>query len=260
MVHPKVRVILFLVLLNLPWLVVTWWWGRVPESLWLVAVALSINVLWFSYDFVLSFSGLEPTRTTALEGRDPWGLNNLVANLANRTGQGPPKIEEIDHATAQVFGYSRPGGATRLFVTRGLLELLSSAELKEVIAVEMGTFQSSRARLNYWAGALIDPVWRIASFTEKACDILFGQAPRIAAMITKPWALFVTKALLGSTNRRVPTREEGDSATFDSAQWKMGAYAETRPWKEAWVIAHMCRVDPVRRGRRPQIRLPGVPL
>ena len=252
MVHPKLRVILFLAAFNLAWLVLAWALLERTAWLWALPIALSINFLWWTYDNVLTFSQLESAR---LKGQDSWGLLKLVHDLAGRFDIAVPQVYLIDREYAQVFTYSKLGRGARLYFTRGALELLGASELRAAVTYQLCVIQNSNGVLNYWLAAWIDLVWRFGLAVERAVGFVLGWSPRLARLIVAPFLWLLQRLLLRTndfwkldrqTSARLP-----DPTDLARALWKLSAYAETRPWADAWVFAHMCMVSPL--GRKPSL-------
>jgi hypothetical protein len=246
MMHPKLRVILFLVVVNVAWATASWTTLERSMWMWITPIALSINFLLLTYDQVLSFSRLEGQR---LLGQDPWGLLKLVHELSEKFEVSTPQVYLIAQPSAQVFCHSKTGKRTRLYVTEGSVQLLTPAELRAVLTFQMCVINSSYSVLNYWLGAALDLFFRVGRGLERVFAFVFGWTPPLAAWFVSPWMWSLQKLLMWPRDFRRLDREA--AARIESpehlarALWKMEAYAQTQPWRESWVFAHMCMVSPL---------------
>lgn len=244
--NPKLRVIVFLLITNLSWMLVSWFLLSRAMWLWITPIALSINFLLVTYDQVLSFSRLE---SQPLVGQDPWGVLKLVHELSERFRLNPPHVFVLPIASAQVFSYTKTGAHRRLFISEGALERLSPAELKAALTYQMCVMSSSYAVLNYWLAAALDLCLRLGFALERTFKFVFGWSPRVSAWFISPWLWLLHHVLLSprdynrldqQTASRIEHPED-----LARALWKMEAFAQTEPWAEPWVFAHMCMVSPL---------------
>jgi len=244
--NPKWRVLTFLILANLAWVAAAWTWTERETWLWITPIALSINFLLLTYDQVLVFSRLE---SQPLVGQDPWGLLKTVHRVSERLERPAPQVFMIQHPSAQVFSYARSSRQIRLFVTQGTVELLRPRELEAVLTFQMLSIDRSMPVLNYWVAALLDMFFRVGSLIEKAFAFVFGWAPPIATWFIAPiaWVLhffLLTPADFESLDRKTAAMIDNPE-DLARALWKMESYAQTQPWRESWVFAHMCIVSPL---------------
>lgn len=246
MINPKLRAILFLIFINSVWIVASWTFTDREHWLWITPIALSINFLLLTYDQVLTFKGLE---SHPLEGQDPWGLLKTANALCARFQLPEPRIFLIPHQSAQAFAYGRSKRSSRIFISEGALRLLTKPELEAVLTFQLLSLKNSLSILNYWSGALLDLVYRLGLLLEKAVAFVLGWTPKISVWITRPfmWLLQLTlmspkdfQKLDAQTASRL-----GHAEDLARALWKMESYAQTLPWHDAWVFAHMCIVSPL---------------
>lgn len=244
--HPKLRVILFLTLVNLVSLAFAFLALDRTNWFWFTPIALSINVLLFTYDQVLEFTRLD---AALVEGQDPWGVLKLVQELSVKFPHRAPRVFLIDRPQAQAFTYARTGRRPRLFITTGALDLLNTAELRAVLTYQMVVADSAHSVINYWLGAAADLFYRLGRGIERVFAFVFGWAPKIANWAVGPVTWFLHYALLSPED--FTRLDAAAAARLDApedlarALWKMDAYAHTRPWGEPWVFAHMCMVSPL---------------
>lgn len=233
-------------MLNGLWISAAWMWCERETWLWILPIALSINGLLLTYDQVLNFRVLS---ATPLTGNDPWGLLKIVNELCTQLQVPMPKIYLIERPSAQIFSYAKTQSRTRLFVTHGTLDLLSSRQLRAALTFQLMTIRSSYNVFNYWVAAILDLFYRLGKTGERAFGFMFGWRPALAAWFISPWLWLVRALLLGAGDFYKLDRETANSLDTpeDLAQalWKMEAYAQTRPWPEPWIFAHMCMVSPL---------------
>lgn len=254
LLNPKVRIALFLFGLNAAWIIPASAWLERSEWLWVLPFALSINFILLSYDQVLTFSHLE---SEPVVGQDPWGLLKLVHSLSEQFQIAEPQVFLLRHPSAHVFSYAKTGQKSRLFVTEGLMELLSPDELRSVLTFQMVSMQSSFSFLNYWLGAAIDIFLRLGLGLERLSAFIFGWAPPLKGWFVSPFIwLFQTLLLSPADFEKLDQKTAlkiSHPESLARALWKMEAYAQTCPWKEPWVFSHMCMVSPL--ASKPVLRL-----
>lgn len=244
--NPKVRVFVFLGLVNAAWIAIAMLTLDRPAWLWITPIALSINFLLLTYDQVLTFNKLEGK---PLSGQDPWGLLKLVHETSERFQLPTPKTFLLEQPSVQVFSYGRSGRGARLFVTEGALRVLTPGELAAVLTYQMCVLNSSLGMLNYWVGALIDLFYRVGAGLERAFAFVFGWTPRLSAWFVAPWVWLLHRLLLSPRDFERLDRQAASRLDrpedLARALWKMESYAQTRPWADAWVFSHMCMVSPL---------------
>jgi heat shock protein HtpX len=165
----------------------------------------------------------------------------------------PPKIFLIENASAQIFAYAKTRKQTRLFVSEGMLQLLTSRQLRAVLMFQMIAIRQSYTILNYWVAAVLDMFYRLGRACERAFAFIFGWTPPLAAWMLSPWMCFLRTTLLSARDFHkldVETARALDNPEdLAQALWKLESYAQTRPWPEPWIFAHMCMVSPLRSRR-----------
>jgi heat shock protein HtpX len=245
--NPKWRIRFFLLALNLAWLVPAWLWLARENWLWLVPIALSINVLLLTYDQVLRFRTLS---ARPLLGQDTWGILKLVHELSEKLQVPEPKVFLIEQPSAQLFSYAKRRGSPRLFVTEGALDLLTLRQLRAVLIFQMMAIRSSYNVLNFWLAAWLDLLFRAGKGIERGFALAFGWAPPIAAWWIGPWLGVLKFFLIDRRDFHKLDRETAaqleNPEDLAFALMRMESYAQTRPWPEPWTLAHMCMVSPLR--------------
>lgn len=243
---PKLRIWIFLLTANAAWMAATWIWVERENWLWITPIALSINFLLLTYDQVLHFRAL---KGQPLAGNDPWGLLKIVHDLSEELKVAKPQTFLLNNQSAQIFCYAKRRKATRLFVSEGALSLLNQRQLRAVLTFQMLSIRGNFNLLNYWIAAILDMFFRAGRTIEKGFAFVFGWAPPLAAWFLAPWMWFLRATLISShdferldfeTARHIDNPED-----LAQALWKMEAYAQTKPWPEPWIFAHMCVVSPL---------------
>ncbi|MGZ3721768.1 MAG: M48 family metallopeptidase [Bdellovibrionales bacterium] len=243
---PKWRIWIFLIFINAVWMTATWLWVERENWLWITPIALSINFLLLTYDQVLHFRALNGQ---PLVGNDPWGLLKIVHELSDELKIPTPNTYLLLSPSAQIFAYAKTRKHTRLFVSEGALGLLNPRQLRAVLTFQMLAIRGQFNLLNYWMAAVLDLFFRVGRTIEKAFAFVFGWAPPLAAWFISPWMWILRAALL--TSRDFERLDFETARLLDSpedlaqALWKMEAYAQTKPWPEPWIFAHMCMVSPL---------------
>ena len=243
---PKWRICLFLILANAAWMIACWLWLERETWLWITPIALSINFLLLTYDQVLKFGTLDGQ---PLLGNDAWGLLKTVRELSAELHVPAPKLFLIESASAQIFAYAKTRKHTRLFISQGVLELLTPRQLRAVLMYQMIAIRQSYTILNYWVAAVLDLFFRLGRACERAFAFIFGWTPPLAAWILSPWMWFLRTTLLGAADFHKLDAETAraldNPEDLAQALWKLESYAQTRPLPEPWIFAHMCIVSPL---------------
>ncbi len=254
--NPRWRVGLFLLSANAAWLSATWLWADRTTWLWILPIALSINALLVTYDQILSVRIVENNddadapEALQLRGQDGWGLLRTVRELCERVHVEMPKVYLIERNSAQIFAYNRTRKSAQLFVTTGALDLLTPRQLRAVLTFELLVIRGSYHVLNYWLSAWLDLLNRFGRVVERAFRFVFGWTPPLAAWLIGPWVLFVHIFMLGRADfdrlDQAAMRLVDHPEDLAFALWKLDCYAQTRPWQDAWIFAHMFIVSPLR--------------
>jgi Zn-dependent protease with chaperone function len=243
---PKWRIWIFLVLANAAWMIAGWLWVERENWLWVTPIALSINCLLLTYDQVLHFRALNGQ---PLVGNDPWGLLKIVHELSVEFGVATPKTFTLATPSAQIFAYAKTRKHTHLFISEGALALLSPRQLRAVLTFQMLVIRGNYNLVNYWMAAVLDLFFRVGRTIEKSFAFIFGWAPPLAAWFISPVLWILRGALLSSSDFERLDRETArvldNPEDLAQALWKLEAYAQTKPWPEPWIFAHMCIVSPL---------------
>jgi heat shock protein HtpX len=227
-------------------MIASWLWVDREYWLWVTPIALSINFLLLTYDQVLHFRALNGR---PLIGNDPWGLLKSVHELSAELQIPVPQTFLIESPSAQIFAYAKTRRRARLFVSEGALILLTPRQLRAALTFQMLAIRGRFHVLNYWMATVLDLFFRIGRVFERGFAFAFGWAPNIKAWFISPWMWFLRWALLSSRDferldlETAKTIENPEDLAH--ALWKMEAYAQTKPWPDPYVFAHMCMVSPL---------------
>lgn len=246
--NPKWRILIFLGLSNVAWMVSAWLWFERENWLWMIPIALSINFLLLTYDQFLKFRVIEGQE---LRGNDPWGLLKIVHELCLELQVRHPDVILISSPSAQIFAYAKTGRCTRLFITEGMLNLLTIRQLRAAIVFQLHAIRGSYNILNYWLAAWLDLIFRAGKILERGFAFIFGWSPPLAAWVVAPTLWLLHFLLLGSGDFNKLDHQTaatiGNPDDLAQALWKMEAYSQTQPWPDPWIFAHMCMVSPLSR-------------
>ncbi len=247
--NPKWRIWLFLMAANAAWMAAAWLWVERETWLWIIPIALSINFVLMTYDQVIHFRALVGH---PMVGQDSWGILKIINELCERMHVPRPKVFLIPRRNAQIFSYGKSSAGGRLFITQGIIELLTPKQMRAALTFQIITIRSSYNVLNYWVAAVLDLVYRAGKAWERVCTLIFGWSPPLSTWLVCPWIWFMHVFLLGAADFHRLDLETARTLENpeDLAQvlWKIDAYAQTRPWNEPWIFAHMCMVSPLRAG------------
>ena len=250
--NPKWRVWLLLSTANLAWIICAWLIVERETWLWIIPIALSINFILLTYDQVFQFRALDGQ---PLVGQDAWGILKSVNVLSEQLHVTPPQVFLLPWPSAQVFSYAKMASHSRLFVTQGLVDLLTPRQLRAALTFQLITIRSSYNILNYWVAAVLDLVYHCGRGVERVGVVIFGWAPPVAKWSVYPWIWLLHGFLLGAKDFALLDTQTARAIENpeDLAQvlWKLDAYAHTRPWTESWIFAHMCMVSPLHQRHLP---------
>lgn len=101
-------------------------------------MALSLNAL------IIMFGDsqvLQKMKARKLEGQDPWGLNDKVAQLCRQLGLPKAQIYILNHSTPSAFSVGKLFRDGAICITTGCIERLSSRELDAVITFQICQMQ-----------------------------------------------------------------------------------------------------------------------
>jgi heat shock protein HtpX len=244
---PRWRVWIFLSVANLLWIAGCWFFFERETWLWITPVALSINFLLLTYGQVLNFRTFEGQ---PLVGNDPWGVLKTVHELVDELQVKMPKVFLLPNSSAQVFAYAKTRRHPQLFISEGAIRLLTPRQLRAVLTFQFIVIRSNYNILNYWIAAVLDLLFSVGLGIERIIKLVFGWTPPLAAWLLTPWMWLMRWTLLSEKDfQRLDTetaRLLDNPEDLAQALWKMEAYAQTRPWPEPWIFAHMCMVSPLR--------------
>jgi hypothetical protein len=228
------------------WVAPTLLWVSRENWLWITPIALSINALLMTYDWLLSFA---PVDSRPLEGQDAWGLLKDLHQASEGLALRPPKVMLVQSSSAQIFAYGRSSRSVRLFVSEGFLKLLSPAERQAVLLYQLLAIQRNYPVLNYWLAVTVDLIYRLGLQVERVFAFVFGWNAKIAHFLAAPFMLLAQHLLLSPADFARLDHDTknmiGNPDDLARALWKLSSYARTQPWTDPWALAHMCIVSPI---------------
>lgn len=215
------------------------------------------------------WSWLEPRE---LEGQDPWGIRARLTQLSGRARVAVPRVFVIDDLSPQALAIGRTPRSGKIFLTQGLLTLLTSEELEAVLAYNLMCIKG-RATLSFTIGsALADAVLGIGASVDWMINWLLGSSraeparrAQLATWLVAPLAALLVRLSVGRQPYLQADLETsqllGEGRTLASVLWKLQSYALTQPLKISPATSHFFIVNPLTANRwgryfhaHPQIR------
>jgi Zn-dependent protease with chaperone function len=228
-------------------------------------LAVSLNSLVFFYAD-LRLDSLFPSQI--LEGRDAWGILNLVRDLSKKIGVEPPMIHVIDSATPLAFSAGLLPKRSSVFISSALLERMSENEIKIILAYELHRLSTQQTA----AATAVSALAGLLSFTAKTLDdilllrfitFMFRRKQRGEVSLLKhggvrlgPFTLlispFVALLVRSSVSREAIIASDrftadliGDKLLVARTLWKLDSYAKTKPFPVNLAEAHLFMVSPL---------------
>jgi heat shock protein HtpX len=206
-----------------------------------------------------------------LEGQDPWGIRARLNQLSDRARIPVPRVFIIPSETPQALALGRTPATGKIFLTHGLLQLLSADELSAVLAYNLVCIRS-RATLSFTIGAaLADGILAVGGAIDWLISWLLGSARhdsrriQLFTWLVAPLAATLVRLSVGRQPYLTADHETaqmlGEGRTLASVLWKLQSYSLTQPLKMPPSACHFFMVNPLttkRWGRyfhaHPQIR------
>ncbi|MCB0408281.1 MAG: M48 family metalloprotease, partial [Bdellovibrionales bacterium] len=172
--------------------------------LWGVALALTINSLIFLYPDLrlkLFFSG------KVLEGKDPWGINEMVHTLVQRARIPMPQIKILQNSAPQALALGRSPRSAQILLTQGLIDLFEPEELNAILAYQVATIKRQDIVGLTVAAAFLDFALSICQLLDSGLRIILGakkkqnslQAHFFSTLISPLVSLFLRLEIGGSS-------------------------------------------------------------
>lgn len=218
------------------------------------ALALLMNVgsYWYSDKIVLRMYGAQEV------GRnDAPMLHQIVEELAHKAGIPKPRICVIPEQAPNAFATGRNPEHGVVAVTQGIMQLLSTEELKGVLAHEIGHIANRDILIQSVAGVMASAIVSIANFMQFAAIFGFGGgddeegsnpfAALLLAFVAPIAASLIQFAI--SRSREYLADDTGARLSnplyLASALEKLNAYSQRVPMQHGGeATAHMFIVNP----------------
>ena len=247
------RVCLFLVVLSCLILGV----GYSVYGRWGLLLAFFVMIAWNFYIYFYNDQSLHKIfPSQQLEGSDPWGIYRAVNYLVSQAGISAPKVFMIslEAPTAFSVGVFRRS----IFISRGLVEVLTQEELRAVLAHEIFhikhldtlSFGVASAVMNFclfW-GDCLD---RGLAFVVRGLGWRAYRG-RFFIYFFMPLALV---CLILIISLKSDYRADQSVALMNKnpghlaqALWKLESYSQTKPIEVSLAMAHFFIVSPFRKG------------
>lgn len=221
--------------------------------LWAIVVALSINSLIYFYGDqpILSFFNAKE-----VEGRDAWGLSRLTAQLAHKAHINKPRVFLIETQSPHAFSTGRSWQRGRIYVTSGLVQLLTEDELEAVIALQVIHIKQMNT-LSFHIGSCIAAALLFVTFTldrllrwltgiknVKHNDSSFFFTLLMAPVVASTLHLIIGEQLYFNSDQQ-SAELTGKAESLAQALWKLNSYRKTRPFDAPVFAAHSFTVTPL---------------
>jgi heat shock protein HtpX len=219
-----------------------------------LALATNFVSYFYSDKIVLRMYGARP-----VEGIDPYGLQDMVAKLADQIGIPKPKVYIIPTETPNAFATGRSPQHAAVAATEGILKLLTREEMEGVLAHELSHVQHRDTLIMAVAATLATVIMYLAQMARWAA--IFGGMRRddddrgsgvletLLLALVAPLAATVIQLAI-SRGREFMADDSGAHMTGNpqalaSALWKIHNYAQAMPMAATPATAHMFIVNPL---------------
>ena len=215
-----------LMTLSIMFLVIGFFLGRQDGLTWGLSISLSINFLiyfWGDLHSTRLFPGEE------IEGSDPWGVLQIVAQLSEKADIPPPRVFIVNKSPPQSMALGRSLSCGKIFLTQSLLEKLDKKSLKAVVAYHIAGIKRHDTFMHNVAGCL--------SSVFTITVILSPLGWVILKLCAKPQHYFQTDQLAASYLE--------DSKDLATTLWKINSYSQAQPLKIPWRLSPLFIVNPL---------------
>ena len=219
------------------------------------ALALFMNVgsYWYSDKIVLRMYGAQEVGP-----QDAPMLHQIVDELAHKAGIPKPRICVIPEQAPNAFATGRDPEHGVVAVTQGIMQLLSTEELKGVLAHEIGHITNRDILIQSIAGVMATAIVSIANFMQFAAIFGFaggddeeGSNPFAALLLAfvAPVAASLIQFAISRSREYLAddtgARLAGNPLYLASALEKLNAYSQRVPMEHGnQATAHMFIVNP----------------
>lgn len=219
------------------------------------ALALFMNVgsYWYSDKIVLRMYGAQEVGP-----HDAPMLHQIVDELAHKAGIPKPRICVIPEQAPNAFATGRDPEHGVVAVTQGIMQLLSTEELKGVLAHEIGHITNRDILIQSIAGVMATAIVSIANFMQFAAIFGFaggddeeGSNPFAALLLAfvAPIAASLIQFAISRSREYLAddtgARLAGNPLYLASALEKLNGYSQRVPMQHgSQATAHMFIVNP----------------
>lgn len=219
------------------------------------ALALFMNVgsYWYSDKIVLRMYGAQEVGP-----QDAPMLHQIVDELAHKAGIPKPRICVIPEQAPNAFATGRDPEHGVVAVTQGIMQLLSTEELKGVLAHEIGHITNRDILIQSIAGVMATAIVSIANFMQFAAIFGFaggddeeGSNPFAALLLAfvAPIAASLIQFAISRSREYLAddtgARLAGNPLYLASALEKLNGYSQRVPMQHgSQATAHMFIVNP----------------
>ncbi|QJT09075.1 zinc metalloprotease HtpX [Oceanidesulfovibrio marinus] len=217
------------------------------------ALVMNVGSYWYSDKIVLAMY-----RAREVAPQDAPALHAIVSDLAREANIPKPRVVIVPQDSPNAFATGRNPEHGVVAVTQGLLEILSTEELRGVLAHEMGHIKNRDILVSTIAGVLASVVMSLAMFARFAfffggiggrdgeggnpfAALILALVAPIAAMLVQMGISRSREYLADDTGAKL----SGHPLYLASALEKLDAYGKRRPMRlgnEA--TSHMFIVHP----------------
>ncbi|MEZ6853447.1 zinc metalloprotease HtpX [Halodesulfovibrio aestuarii] len=218
-----------------------------------LALLMNVGSYWYSDKIVLRMYGAQE-----VSPHDAPMLHNIVEELAYKAGIPKPRICIIPEQAPNAFATGRDPEHGVVAVTQGIMQLLSTEELKGVLAHEIGHITNRDILIQSIAGVMASAIVSIAHFMQFAAIFGFGGgddeegsnpfATLLLAFVAPIAASLIQFAISRSREYLADdtgARLSGNPLYLASALEKLNAYSQRVPMHHgSEATAHMFIVNP----------------
>ncbi len=218
----------------------------------IMALVMNVGSYWFSDKIVLSiYKGRE------LSPQDAPALHQMVGELAQEAGVPMPKIYITPQEQPNAFATGRNPSHAAVAVTQGILRLLSTEELRGVLAHEMGHIKNRDILIQTVSGVMASVIMYLAYMAQWGAIFGLGSSdedspnPIVALLLAFIAPLAATLIQMAiSRSREYLADETGAKLSHNplslaSALQKLQAYSQRAPMHSGnEATAHMFIVNP----------------
>jgi len=216
-----------------------------------LALVMNVGSYWFSDRIVLSMY-----RAKELAPHDAPGLHSLVGELAANAGLPKPRIYLIPQEAPNAFATGRNPERGVVAVTSGIMSMLSTDELRGVLAHELGHIRNRDILIQSVAAVLGGAVMMLANMLQWAAIFGGGRdddegANPLAALalaIIAPFAAMLIQMAISRSREYLAdaagAQISGRPLALASALGKLDAYSRKIPMRANPATENMFIVSP----------------